>query len=439
MTLRRLSGDPAQAEQWCGQLGQSLGASSTGLPRLLLLLAGTDTAAVPGISAAGSTPAARRQTAAADAELLLLGPRRPRPHALPPLPAGVSPALISHVVVQQLALEPLVVDLGVPVAPAVPHLRCGGGPARCLSGGASMEPERVQRLLALGRRWGERLAAQGAPVVLAECVPGGTTTAQALLQGLGVEATGLVSGSLRQPAHGLKGQLVAQGLAAAGLGPDPPPQAVLAAVGDPMQALAAGLLLGALRGGQPLLLAGGSQMAAVLALALALAPPPQRPELLARAAIGTTAWVAGEASSDLGLLLERIGGRWGQPPLAFASGLRFTPCSAPELLAYEQGYVKEGTGLHGADPRNATPHRPGRRPGPAAGGCGRSTPRAGPAPRPPPPPSRSPARRPATPGPSSSSSASAAAVWRRAAGVEPAAEIPARRRCRCRPAATAAG
>ncbi|MFM8545096.1 MAG: hypothetical protein ACKOAP_08940, partial [Vulcanococcus sp.] len=230
MTLRRLSGDPARAEQWCGQLGQSLGASSTGLPRLLLLLAGTDTAAVPGISSAGSTPAARRQTAAADAELLLLGPRRPRPHALPPLPAGVSPALISHVVVQQLALEPLVVDLGVPVAPAVPHLRCGGGPARCLSGGAAMEPERVQRLLALGRRWGERLAAQGAPVVLAECVPGGTTTAQALLQGLGVEATGLVSGSLRQPAHGLKGQLVAQGLAAAGLGPDPAPQAVLAAV-----------------------------------------------------------------------------------------------------------------------------------------------------------------------------------------------------------------
>lgn len=347
MTLRRLSGDPAQAEQWCGQLGQSLGASSTGLPRLLLLLAGTDTAAVPGISAAGSTPAARRQTAAADAELLLLGPRRPRPHALPPLPAGVSPALISHVVVQQLALEPLVVDLGVPVAPAVPHLRCGGGPARCLSGGAAMEPERVQRLLALGRRWGERLAAQGAPVVLAECVPGGTTTAQALLQGLGVEAAGLVSGSLRQPAHGLKGQLVAQGLAAAGLGPDPPPQAVLAAVGDPMQALAAGLLLGALRGGQPLLLAGGSQMAAVLALALALAPPPQRPELLARAAIGTTAWVAGEASSDLGLLLERIASRWGQPPLAFASGLRFTPCSAPELLAYEQGYVKEGVGAGG--------------------------------------------------------------------------------------------
>jgi uncharacterized protein (TIGR00303 family) len=302
---------------------------------------------VPGISAAGATPAARQRTAAADAELLLLGPDQPRPHALPPLPAGVSPALIAHVVVRELGLDPLVVDLGVPVAPAVPHLRCGQGPARCLSGGAAMDPQRVAQLLARGRRWGERLAASGVPLLLAECVPGGTTTAQAVLQGLGVEAAGLVSGSLREPAHGLKAELVARGLAAAQLGPNPSPEAVLAAVGDPMQALVAGVLLGAAAAPLPLLLAGGSQMAAVLALALALAPPQQRPALLAQAALGTTAWVAGEASSDLGLLLERIAGRWGQAPLAFACGLRFSACTTPELLAYEQGYVKEGVGAGG--------------------------------------------------------------------------------------------
>ncbi|MFN5696458.1 MAG: NaMN--DMB phosphoribosyltransferase, partial [Cyanobacteriota bacterium] len=77
---------------------------------MLLLLAATETAAVEGISAAGSTPASRRQTAAADAELLLLGPQQRRPHALPPLPAGVSPALISQVVLDHLGLTPLVVD-----------------------------------------------------------------------------------------------------------------------------------------------------------------------------------------------------------------------------------------------------------------------------------------------------------------------------------------
>jgi NaMN:DMB phosphoribosyltransferase len=107
------------------------------------------------------------------------------------------------------------------------------------------------------------------------------------------------------------------------------------------------MLLGAAAAPLPVLLAGGSQMAAVLALALALAPAEHRPALLAQAALGTTAWVAGEASSDLALLLERIAGRWGQAPLAFACGLRFSACTTPELLAYEQGYVKEGVGAGG--------------------------------------------------------------------------------------------
>ena len=57
--------------------------------------------------------------------------------------------------------------------------------------------------------------------------------------------------------------------------------------------------------------------------------------------------MAAEASSDLALLLERMAQRWGHPPLAFAAGLRFASCAAAELLAYEQGYVKEGVGAGG--------------------------------------------------------------------------------------------
>lgn len=352
---RRLSGDPRRAQAWCARL-----AATGGSARVLLLLAGTDTAAVRGISAAGATPESRRWTAAADAELLLLGPAARRPHALPPLPAGVTPALIARVVVAELGLDPLVLDLGAPVAPSVPHLRLAGGPARCLSGGRALEPQRVEALLALGRRWGDRLARQpGRPLLLAECVPGGTTTAQAVLTGLGLPVQGLVSGSLRTPAHALKAELVARGLAAAGLvaaGGGPQGQspglrehvrAVLAAVGDPMQVLAAALALEAGRRGVPVLLAGGSQMAAVLALALALAAPEQRSRLAASVAIGTTAWVAGEAGSDLVALLERIGARWSVEPLAFAAGLRFGGCARAELRDYERGYVKEGVGAGG--------------------------------------------------------------------------------------------
>jgi uncharacterized protein (TIGR00303 family) len=325
---------------------------------VLVLLAATETAAVEGISAAGASPAARRTTAAADAELLLLGPAASLPHALPPLPAGVSPALIAQVALEGLGLHPLVVDLGCAVAPAVPHLRlpapAGAGPARCLSSGAAMARSRVEALLAQGRRWGLGASAasqqQGPrPLLLAECVPGGTTTAQAVLTGLGIDAGGIVSGSLHRPAHALKGDLVARGLTAAALvgasGPDP--VALLAALGDPMQPLAVGLLLAAAETGQPVLLAGGSQMAAVLALALALAPASLRHRLVALAAVGTTAWVACESDSDLALLLLRIGQRWGVAPLAFASSLRFRGPFHPALVDYERGYVKEGVGAGG--------------------------------------------------------------------------------------------
>ncbi len=356
--LRRLWGNPDQAARW--QASWCAAADET---QVVVLLAATATAAIPGISAAGATPESRRATAAADAELLVLGPGRHRPHGLPPLAAGVSPALISQVVVDTLGWHPLVVDLGCALAPSVPHLRLPGslaaGPARCLSGGRAMDRGTAASLLSLGRSWGERMgkARSRRPLLLAECVPGGTTTAQAVLSGLGLAVDGLVGSSLRHPDLLLKAQLVCQGLAAAGLGvpnsqgegppPEADPLAVVAAVGDPMQPVAAGLVLAAAAQGVPVLLAGGSQMAAVLALALALAPAPLRPGLAAQVAIGTTAWVANDPSSNLGGLLQILERRWGVTPLGLVADLRFHPPLHPALLDYERGFVKEGVGAGG--------------------------------------------------------------------------------------------
>jgi uncharacterized protein (TIGR00303 family) len=347
-----LRGSAARAAAW-----EAIWRRDWSTTRVLLLLAATETAAVPGISAAGATPESRRATPAADAELLLLGPDQPLPHALPPLPAGVTPALISHVVLRSLALTPLVVDLGCALSPAIPHLRlpapAGDGASRCLSSGAAMEPRRVAALIHQGRRWGRRLASRSprSPLLLAECVPGGTTTALGVLVGLGVEAAGLVSGSLRQPAHGLKQALVEQGLRAVrdrlGEGALGDPLAVVAALGDPMQPLAAALLLESALAGVPVLLAGGSQMAAVLALALALAQPEQRPRLMEATALATTRWVAEEPGSDLARLLDRLGDHWQVEPLAFHSALAFTSLCHPALARYEEGYVKEGVGAGG--------------------------------------------------------------------------------------------
>ena len=321
-------------------------------PDLLLLLAATATAEVEGISAAGSSAASRRYTALADAELLLYGPDHRPQWPLPPLPAGVSPALISWVASQRLGLQPLVAALGLAEPPPFVHLRLeplSEGPAACLSSGQAMTSTRVERLWSRGMQIGRGLQR---PLLLAECVPGGTTTAQAVLQGLGLSVAGLVGGSALHPPMVLKQRLVAEGLRRADLGAAPTPGLLLAAVGDPFQAVAAGLLVGALESGQPLLLGGGSQMVAVLALALASLPPRGRAALAAQVVLGTTAWLGSEqleglqpgSPPALSRLLTCLQGAMGVELLALTSGLRFVASRHQALEDYEHGHVKEGVG-----------------------------------------------------------------------------------------------
>ena len=313
---------------------------------LLLLLGGTRTAEHPGISAAGATPESRRFTALADAELLLEGPDGPRRWPLPPLPAGVSPALLSHVALDRLPLEPHLAVLGLEHPAPFPHLNLepeGLGPAACLSTGRAMPLERVERLWRQGMELGARFQR---PVLLTECVPGGTTTAQAVLTALGISVGRLISGSAQRPPQKLKRRLVDQGLQRAALSEWPAPAAVLAAVGDPFQAVAAGFLVASR---QPVLLGGGSQMAAVLALALAALDPRGRQELSHRALLGTTAWLAdeqlgAERQPALGCLLDRVGQHFEVALCGVASGVRFHHSRCSLLRDYERGYVKEGVG-----------------------------------------------------------------------------------------------
>ena len=313
---------------------------------LLVLLAATRTAEHPGISAAGATPESRRFTALADAELLLEGPGGKRRWPLPPLPAGVTPALLSHVSLGLLPMSPLLAAVGLEHPAPFPHLRLeppGWGPADCLSGGRAMPLARVERLWRQGMHLGARLRR---PVLLTECVPGGTTTAQAVLTALGIPAGALISGSARQPPQTLKRMLVEQGLQRAALPERPSPEAVLAAVGDPFQVVAAGFLVAAR---QPVLLGGGSQMAAVLALALSALDRTERDALSDRVLLGTTAWLAEERLGPehqpaLGILLDRIGRHFDVSLTGVASGIRFHNSRIQALRDYERGFVKEGVG-----------------------------------------------------------------------------------------------
>ena len=315
-----------------------------------LILAGSQTAEIEGISSAGSTPMGRRYTAIADAELLLKGPSYPKRWPLPHLSAGVSPALISYVSLNFLKIQPNIIAAGLLQTPSFPHICFESskmGPARCLSSGHAMDISRVKLLLDAGFKIGKKLSQS---LLIAECVPGGTTTAFAVLSGLGVDVNGLISGSHINPPSELKKKLVNQGLKAAKLKKDPTSIEVMAAVGDPFQPIAVGLLMGAIEAGQDILLGGGCQMLAVLALALNEVEYELRSNFVEKILIGTTSWLVDESlslskkRSSFIHLMNNVAKHFKVNILGLASGYRFNESKQKVLRDYEIGYVKEGVG-----------------------------------------------------------------------------------------------
>jgi NaMN:DMB phosphoribosyltransferase len=352
-------------------------------PLLACVLGFTQTGLIPGISAAGATPHDRQFTAIADAEFLVNGVQPQPKYPLPPLQQGASPVLISRAIVESLDIPVHLFNAGLPQPPAVAAIDLGGAPARCLSQGRALDLPVVKHLLDQGLRWGEKLAAQvpSSYVILGECVVGGTTTALAVLTGLGFAAQGKVNSSHPACNHGQKWELVEAGLvqilqqqrnrgSGVKLGVKPlisgleprflapvetgaefqlvqaegyplDPLELVAAVGDPMQVVVAGMAIAASRT-VGVLLAGGTQMLAVYGLARAIAQTTSldwRPD---QVVVGTTRWVAEDATGDTVGLAELIG----SVPL-LATQLSFAESRFATLRAYEQGFVKEGVAAGG--------------------------------------------------------------------------------------------
>ena len=329
-------------------------------PILACILGFTATALLPGISAAGATPEDRKYTAIADAEFLVNGVTSHPQYPLPPLAAGASPVLISRAVVEAFDLPIYLFNAGLPQPPAVTAIELGGVPANCLTSGDALPLETVKHLFAQGLKWGQALAQLAADgyLILSECVVGGTTTALSILTGLGIDAAGKVNSSHPSCNHAQKWEIVQQGLRRAGLGLEDvqenssliDPFRLVAAVGDPMQIVAAGMTIAATRQ-CGVLLAGGTQMLAVYALARTLSqfytsssvsPASSLLWQPQRVVVGTTRWVAEDPTGDTVGLARDIGGI----PL-LATQLSFAQSRYPQLQAYEQGYVKEGVGAGG--------------------------------------------------------------------------------------------
>jgi uncharacterized protein (TIGR00303 family) len=307
-------------------------------PLFTCVIGVTETAKIQGISAAGENPEITDYTPPADVELLQLGKCKCIP-GVPVTPDGIpTPALITMSALKLADIPTLVINAGLKVKPYVPFVELGGSPGRDIRTGKALH--NAEEVMDRARILGENLSKTADYLVVGESIPGGTTTALSVLLAMGVDAKGKVSSSMPLNPHELKIKTAEEALKAAGVKfgdfADDPIKAV-SAVGDPMQPTAAGLIIGAAEN-VPVVMAGGTQMAAVLAVVNASSP-----DVLDNVAIGTTRWIVGDKSSDMKGLVSRIA----DVPV-LATDLDFSASRFDGLKAYERGVVKEGVGCGGA-------------------------------------------------------------------------------------------
>ena len=310
-----------------------------------LVIAGTDTSQIKGISAAGINSKARRKTALADAELLLFGAFVDHKYKLPFLSEGVTPALISYVCSELISASPIVVPIGIREKPYFSHLFVEDylvGPAKCLTTGKTMTKERVLSLYKKGLEIGK---SSKQPICISESVPGGTTTAQAVMEAFGLNVNNLIGSSLINAPRNLKKKVIKSGLLKSNLNNNFDSLDVISSLGDPFQAFSMGLLIGARSANQSVILSGGSQMLAVVLLALEFIESENKKAFIDQVFIATTGWLVKDNSlSDLSDLITK---KHDVKLLGLVSPLNFKSSKYKELKAYELGYVKEGVGAGG--------------------------------------------------------------------------------------------
>jgi uncharacterized protein (TIGR00303 family) len=300
--------------------------------RLLVVGGSTATARIEGISAAGANVDHRLHTPAADLEILTYG----RPVEAPVVPVSPdgcpTPAAITRAVRELTAVETVAVDAGLARETAAPTVDVGAEPGADVRDAVAV-PD-AERAFERARRLGAALPDDH--LVVGETIPAGTTTAMGVLAALG-EPTAVASSLPENPVQ-RKRAVVESGLDESGLARGDAagdPIGALAAMGDPVLAAVAGLVVGAVDRGAAVTLGGGTQMAAAGALVRHLGVD-------APLELATTSFLADDPESDVAGLAETLDLE------LVVTDPGFDGAAHPATDAYERGEGKEGVCAGGA-------------------------------------------------------------------------------------------
>ncbi|HSA98086.1 MAG TPA: TIGR00303 family protein [Candidatus Nitrosotenuis sp.] len=296
-----------------------------------LVISYTETCTIPGITIAGKSPELLAYTPPADAEFLNFGYCRCI-DAIPMSPDGKpTPGLLTKAALEAASIPNIIINAGSKIAPKLPYFETGLGYGRNIAVEPAMPPDSVTQAVEYGRMIGRTLGSSTDCLVIGETIPGGTTTAQAVLTGLGIKAK--VSSSMPENPSSLKNKVANDALARL---KSKNPFDVVASVGDPMIPTVAGILSTA-SSMTKVILAGGTQMAAVLAFSKITGYEEKN------IAIGTTSYVVDDQTANLVDTVKQIDDI---PVLSARLALKDSKIDG--LRAFADGFVKEGVGAGGA-------------------------------------------------------------------------------------------
>ncbi|GAA5818906.1 MAG: TIGR00303 family protein [Methanobrevibacter sp. CfCl-M3] len=306
-------------------------------PFFICTIATTATCKIQNISGAGANTELMVYTPAGDCELMIHGELLCcdiPPQTVSNGASAPTPAMISKGMIELTSMPFLIANAGCEVNPDVPYIQINDKAGEDIRTGLAVDnPEKIfenSKIIA------KEISKTCDYLVVGESIPAGTTTALGVLTALGYDANFKVSGSSPENPHELKKDTVYEGISKSDIkiGKFNSFEAVRV-VGDPMIPTVAGMALGSEK---PVILAGGTQMAAVCAFIKNLVPDYD----FSKICLGTTTYVARDETADLIDLISQIG----EITINVVDPY-FEKSKNKGLNNYLKGFVKEGAGAGG--------------------------------------------------------------------------------------------
>ena len=291
----------------------------------------TETCEIPGITIAGADQNSLKYTPAADAEFLHYGFCKSI-DKIPMTPDGKpSPALLTKVALETASIPHVIINAGSKIKPQLPYFQIDLDPGKNISEFPALDSSLVLRAVDYGRIVGRTLASLTNCLLIGESIPGGTTTALAVMRGLGLDAK--VSSSMPNNPVDLKNTVVEKALERFD---SDDPFVIVSNLGDPMIPFVAGMLSSSSEITN-VLLAGGTQMAAVLAFAKKIGFNENN------TAIGTTCYITNDQTTNFSKIVAEVADI---PILSVNPKLDNSKFEG--IRAYSEGFAKEGVGAGGS-------------------------------------------------------------------------------------------